>query len=52
VSGQLRAPAALTPGKSPWYPLDRRLIGPQIRSGGGDEEKNPHPCRDPQPSST
>jgi len=25
VSGQLRAPAALPPGKRPWYPLDRRL---------------------------
>jgi hypothetical protein len=26
-------------GKSPWYPLDRRLSGPQGRSGRG-EEKN------------
>jgi hypothetical protein len=24
-------------GKRPWYPLDRRLVGPQSRSG---EEKN------------
>jgi hypothetical protein len=24
-------------GKSPWYPLDRRLGGPQSRSGRGDE---------------
>jgi hypothetical protein len=32
VSGQLHAPAALPPGKSPWYPLDRRLGGPQSRS--------------------
>jgi hypothetical protein len=30
-------------GKVPWYPLDRRLGGPQSRSGGGDEEKNPRP---------
>jgi hypothetical protein len=40
VSGQLHAPAALSPGKSPWYPLDRRLGWPQSRSGRGDEEKN------------
>jgi len=26
-------------GRSPWHPLDRRLDGPQIRSGRGDEEK-------------
>jgi len=24
VSGQLRAPAALSQGKNPWYPLNRR----------------------------
>jgi hypothetical protein len=35
VSGQLQAPAALPQGKSPWYPLDRRLGGPQSRSGHG-----------------
>jgi hypothetical protein len=41
VSGQLHAPPALLPGKSLWYPLDRRLGGPQSHSGhGGDEEKN------------
>jgi hypothetical protein len=27
-------------GKSPWFPLDRRLGEPQIRSGRGGEEKN------------
>jgi hypothetical protein len=27
-------------GKSPWYPLDGRLGGPQSRSRYGDEEKN------------
>jgi hypothetical protein len=32
-----------TPGKSPWFPLDRRLGGPQIRSGRGCEEKDSHP---------
>jgi hypothetical protein len=26
-------------GKSPWYPLDRRLGGPQSRSGRHGEEK-------------
>jgi hypothetical protein len=29
-----------TQGKSPWYPLDRRLGGPQSCSGRGGEEKN------------
>jgi hypothetical protein len=39
MSGQLHAPAALHPGKSPRYPLDRRLGGPQGRSGRHGEEK-------------
>jgi hypothetical protein len=44
VSGQLQAPAALPLGKNPWYPLDRRLDGPQSRSGrGGEEKKIPSP---------
>jgi hypothetical protein len=30
-------------GKNPWYPLDRRLGGPQIPSGRGSEEKNSQP---------
>jgi hypothetical protein len=30
-------------GKSYWYPLDRRLGGPQSRSGRGGEEKNSQP---------
>jgi hypothetical protein len=33
-------PGRFTPRKSPWYPLDRRLDGPQNRSGYGGEEKN------------
>jgi hypothetical protein len=37
---QLHAPAALLQGKSPLYPLDRRLGGPQSRSGSGGKEKN------------
>jgi hypothetical protein len=40
VSGQLHAMAALYPwGKNPWYPLDRRLGGPQNQSGHRLEEK-------------
>jgi len=35
--------------KSPWYPLDRRLGGPQSRSGHSGEEKiyPDHPTRSP-----
>jgi hypothetical protein len=43
VSGQLHAPAALPPRKEPGYPLDRRLGGPQSRSGRGVKEKNSTP---------
>jgi hypothetical protein len=43
VRGQIHAPAALPPGKDPWYPLDRRLDRPQNRSGRGGEEKNSLP---------
>jgi hypothetical protein len=44
VSGHLHAPAAFVhQGKSSWYPLDRRLVGPQSRSGRGGEEKNSQP---------
>jgi hypothetical protein len=42
VSGQLHAPAASPPRKSPWYPLDRRPGGPQSRSGRSDKGKNPN----------
>jgi hypothetical protein len=45
VSGQLHAPAALPRGKSPRYPLDRRLGGPQSRSGRSLEQ-NSRPYRD------
>jgi hypothetical protein len=27
-------------GKSPWYPLNRRMVGPQNRSERCGEEKN------------
>jgi hypothetical protein len=30
-------------GKSPWYPLGRRLGGPESRSGRGGEEKHSQP---------
>jgi hypothetical protein len=37
-------PRSLYPqGKRPWYPLHRRLGGPQSRSGRGGEVKNSHP---------
>jgi hypothetical protein len=37
-------PGRITPqGKSSRYPLDRRLGGPQSRSGRGGEEKNSQP---------
>jgi hypothetical protein len=49
VSGQLHAPAALSPEKIPWYPLDRRLGGLQSRSGRGGEEKNSQPRRESNP---
>jgi len=42
-SGQLRALTALPPRKSPRYPLNRRLGGPQGRSGHGGEEENSQP---------
>jgi hypothetical protein len=36
-------------GKSAWYPLDRRLGGPQSRSGRGGEEKNSQPPPEIEP---
>jgi hypothetical protein len=36
-------------GKRPWYPSDRRLGGPQSRSGRGDEEKNSQPLSGVEP---
>jgi hypothetical protein len=44
-------PCLLYPqGKSPWYPLGRRLGGPQSRSGHGGEEKNFQPLSGFEPS--
>jgi hypothetical protein len=42
VSGQCHGPAVYRQGKSFWYTLDRRLGGPQNRSGRG-EQKNSQP---------
>jgi hypothetical protein len=52
VSGQLHAPAALTPGKSPCYPFYRRLGEPQSRSGRYGEVKIFYPIgtRTPAPA--
>jgi len=35
-------------GKSPWYPLDRRLGGTRSRSGRGGEETNSQPLPGPE----
>jgi hypothetical protein len=35
--------------KSFWYPLERRLGGPQCRSGGGGKEKNSQPLSTLEP---
>jgi hypothetical protein len=43
MSGQLHALATLPQRKSTWYPLDRRLGGPQSCSGHWSEEKNSQP---------
>jgi hypothetical protein len=42
--------AALPPGKSPRYPLGRRLDGPQSRSGHYEEEKNLSPTGNRTPA--
>jgi hypothetical protein len=49
VISQLHAQATLPQGKSPRYPLDRRLGGPQSRSGRGGEEKNSQPLPELEP---
>jgi hypothetical protein len=43
VIGQRHTPSSLLPGKEPPYPFDRRLGGPQSRSGRSGEEKNSQP---------
>jgi hypothetical protein len=41
------ARAALQQEKSPWYTLDRRLCGPNSRSGRSGEEKDSQPSAIP-----
>jgi hypothetical protein len=48
VSGQLHDLVALPPGIEPRYPLNRRLGGPQKRSGRGGEDSS-CPCRNSNP---
>jgi hypothetical protein len=43
MNDQLHALVTLSPGKEPWYLLDRRLGGPQSRPWHGGEEKNSQP---------
>jgi len=35
--------------KNPWYPMDRRLAGPQGQSGHGGKEKNFSPWQESNP---
>jgi hypothetical protein len=52
VSGQHHVPTALyPPGKEPGSPLDRRLGGPQSRSGHRGYRKNPLPLLGIEPRS-
>jgi hypothetical protein len=50
ISDHLHAPAALPPGMSPWYKLDRRVDESQSQSGQGGEEKNPQPLTGLEPT--
>jgi hypothetical protein len=43
LSDQLHAPPLYSQGKSPLYPMDRRLGGTQSLSGYGGEEKHFQP---------
>jgi len=50
--GELSAshPSCFTPqGKSPWYPLEGKLGGPQSQSGSSGKRKTPSPCWDLNP---
>jgi hypothetical protein len=40
VSGQLHVPGDLPQGNRLWYPLDKKLGGPQSQSGRCGQEKN------------
>jgi hypothetical protein len=47
---QLHPPNSKPPEKSPRYSLDRRLGGPQNRSGRCGEEKHLAPAENPTPA--
>jgi hypothetical protein len=48
--GQLTSsPGHITPEKEEWYPLNRRVSGPQRRSGRFGEEENNLPLRGFEP---
>jgi hypothetical protein len=36
-------------GKSPWYPMDRRLVGPRAVLAEVVNRKIPNPCRESNP---
>jgi hypothetical protein len=44
VRGQFQAQAALPPKKQHQVPLERKVRGPQSRSGRDDDENIPHIC--------
>jgi hypothetical protein len=48
-SGELNASAALSPGKSPWYPSDRRLVGLRSVLDAVVRRKIPCPRRESNP---
>jgi hypothetical protein len=50
VVSQLHAPNVKPPEKSPRYSLDKRLGGPQNRSGRCGEEKHLAPAGNPTPA--
>jgi len=50
VSGQLHIPGTLSWGRSPQYPLDRRLGQTQSWSGSGGKQKYPCPCQESKPN--
>jgi hypothetical protein len=53
ANGPLLSPSLYPQGKNPLYPFDRRLGGPQNRSGRHEEEKNHLPLQiiEPKPLS-
>jgi hypothetical protein len=50
VSGQFTLRPLYPQEKSPWYPLDRRLGGPQNWSGRGSGEQNSQPLPGLEPT--